>query len=80
MLYKTTLETAVKDDPDQRLLDAANARFEAEEAENWRRRVAEDARLESAARTAHRLRQVNALITSRPQLRRGVPWHCEQFL
>lgn len=59
-------EALLKDDSDQRLLDAANARFEAEEAEKWRLRKAEHARLESAARAAHKLRQVNSLIMSRP--------------
>jgi hypothetical protein len=53
-------------DPDQQLLDTASARLDAEEAELWRCRKAEHARLESAARAAHKLRQANSLIMSRP--------------
>lgn len=56
----------MKDDPDQRRLDAANARIEAEEAEKWTRRKAERAHLESAARAAHKLRQMKGSIASPP--------------
>lgn len=66
MLSKINRETAMKDDPDQRLLDAANARFEAEETENWSRRKAEHSRLQAAARAAHKRRQAKALIASPP--------------
>lgn len=51
-------------DSDQDLLDAANARDDARQAAEWRLKKAAQQRHESAAKEAHKIRQMHRLLLS----------------